>query len=397
MHFFCTAGVPLDIIGIQYLQYLYYRPRVMPPLRPSTRLATGTVTLFSAILLVGSAVKESPRLTQLNIEGNKARSVGNPKLAGVSYEKGFQLSFRLHDFRNQTRFLINGAGAELQQHHQIKAFNLYMEARELARAHRLRLEAGIIDLNLSTLYSLFGDFESANRLAEEGLSGVGGLSHPQFRPQLLAALALLRARQSRTSEAVSCAMEAIIEAGFERDSNGARQRDINTMTVEWDFLGSHMLSTGDLSAAEYAFQQAYQLRRAFRPQDASLSLFPMAWLRVQQGRYREAAALLAQADSQPLRDGAFPEWLVLDTRARVLKTQGNTSAALRCFRQALHAARLFQEEVAPSSSPGLDAQRQLQSLYQDVIETSLATDPVALERFGSYRRRPRLRAPPDRD
>lgn len=320
-----------------------------------------------------------PELNRFRTQGYLAYSTGSFQTASKFYRAGYELATSRGDDREASRFLSNLAGMQFALYHYPEALKTYIEAQRLAHSLHGQADESLIDLNLANLYMQFGDMEAASRYANLGLSSFERSS--PYHYQLLACLGALSARQGDTGRSTAYLLDAIAEAGQLRVFSGRSLRDFNSMALDWDLLGEELLLTKHFNAAEYALTEALRIRTLFDKRDLRLSLVRLAWLRLEQGNLAMAGDLMRRAEAMPGNDLGFPRWLSLYLQGQLLQAGGDTSAALAKYRQALGAARDFQEQAAQGSALGIYAQKRLTQLYADVVDTSLGLDKAGLDGF----------------
>ena len=342
------------------------------------RLVLGLFALGSTLVLNGS-VDRRPELNRLRAEAYLAYSKGSFQTASELYRRGFESARKRGDIREASRFLSNVGGMQTYMFRYREALQAYVEAQRLAHSLGGQADESLIDLNLATLYMQFGDMNAATRYANLGLSAFESSS--PYHYQLLACRGALSARQGDTARSTSYLIDAIAEAGQLHAFPGRVLRDINAMALDWDLLGEELLLKKHFTGAEYALTEARRLRTLFDKRDLRLSLVRLSWLRLEQGNLPMAADLMERAASMPGTDLGFPRWLSLYLQGQLLERGGHDSEAIAKYREALRAAREFQEQAAQGGGLGIYAQNRLTQLYADIVATSLRLDRYGLDGF----------------
>ena len=231
-----------------------------------------------------------------------------------------------------------GASAFLQRRYG-EALRGYLEARSIYKTRHEPDLVADLDANLSSLYRHVGDEESALIAAQRSLDC---LTDPRGRRlPLRVQLAALYADRGETGRAEPLFRQGALEA--------AQIADWRLASNAWDQLGRMLLLTRDFGQAETALQKGYDLRKSHGIPVLDVSLRNLGVLRLEQGRFEEAARLLDEATVRAGK-GTVPEWYFYEARARLRLREGHKVAALSDLSVSLDLARDYLASV-PNGSP----------------------------------------------
>ncbi len=347
---------------------------------------TGLIRLLPAIPLivlslglVGSTTSEFEKFRKSNgiREISKGQAGGAAEFRAGHFENALAIFRRTlplaqqsREFELAVRLQNNIGSAQFALFQYQNAIQSYLKARNVAQQHGYRMRAGVIDINLASLYMSLGDWEGANRATSDALRMAGNSDLLGFRYQLLDCIAELRALEGRKAEAVVYYKLAIPAAD--------RAGDTNAMARIWDHLGMLWLVSGDLASAEGPLFEEFRLRSLFRDRDLKVSYVHLAWLRIDQKDFRSAAALLEHAKSMPATDAGEPPYFLKYLRGRVAEGLGESQAALADYSEAFREGLECQKEVGPADSlRSMSVTReQFHRIYEAVAETSLKLEPA---------------------
>ncbi len=187
-------------------------------------------------------------------------------------------------------------------------------------------------MNISGLYLLMGEVESAAQTAERGVAEAQRGGFPDGMSRALIQLAVIRARQGSVD---GCAAEIgrAIDIS-DREGNWAIAAEA------WDQYGGELLARGALAAADRALTEAYRLRRLHRLPKLDSSYFNLARLRLAQNDPAAALHLLNTAlDPQHHPDSQVTRWELYHTRGRARLALTQVNEAFADFQTALDFAR----------------------------------------------------------
>src|SRR5271165_1227535 len=141
-----------------------------------------------------------PELNSLRIEGANAFNKGDLDTAERFFEKGYQLADQKRNLYYKWRFKSNVASIAYARYQFRAALSGYLEAKTLAEVSGDTNGPALMAINLTSLYTILGETEAANRAAEAGVAS-GKANHAGHYAEALASLGLLRSRQGKSEEA----------------------------------------------------------------------------------------------------------------------------------------------------------------------------------------------------
>ncbi|MBX9601805.1 MAG: CHAT domain-containing protein [Bryobacteraceae bacterium] len=292
-------------------------------------------------------------------------------------EQGFDLARRLRNPRYEVMFLGNLAQVHYRAFRYRTTLRLYLSAAEIARKARSWDDLARVHTALSSVYLEFADANAALLAIQNAMRACARLADAadaaaatlRLEVTLQAATVFSELGRSRESE-------ELYEDGIER----ARAMDAPAREAwAWDKLGVSRLKRGELDAAEDAHSRAYALRLRRQPDEISLSRFRLSVLRLEQGDAAAAGLLLERA----FRDYDFlsrtlPPYVLHHHRARVSAALGGQDAALEAYRDALHHARRWRNEL-PKADPFWNSSNS--ALYRGMLGEYVSLGAgVAMER-----------------
>lgn len=256
-----------------------------------------------------------------------------------SFSEGAELAKKTGDLLRAQRFLNALGGSYLTVYQYRKALNVYEDARKLARQSRAAEVEAVIDLNLTTLYILLGDVDSAQREIGEAKRRLPASS--RYWASLYAGEARLALRTG-DSPGVERAVKAGLDAA---DADG----NAEARAALCEDLGLLRMQRGEFDRAEEALLEAYRLRRLQRLRDIEPVLCSLSRLALRQGQPERALWLAKLArSSRTYSTSSAPPWLGSFTLAQSLTAAGRPSEALSAYREALQIARTWRQEIVPS-------------------------------------------------
>jgi hypothetical protein len=111
---------------------------------------------------------------------------------------------------------------------------------------------GGLDVNISSLYLLMGEFDSADQAAQRGLDESEHGGYPDGISRSLMQLTVIRARQGRIEESIAEVARAADIAYREQPGDGSGSLGSP---------GAELLERGELSLADRAMTEGYRLRK----------------------------------------------------------------------------------------------------------------------------------------
>jgi CHAT domain-containing protein len=240
------------------------------------------------------------------------------------------------------------------------ALKSFFAARRLAQSAGDASAAAALDLNIASLYSEMGEFDSAAQWMTGKLDSLSGPDRAELLPKFLILMATLRARQDHMPQALDLFRQGLAAA----DSIG----DSELYAMGWQRLGGAYLQHGDLEHAEPALLEAFRLRKlGHLPLETSYR--SLGRLRLEQGDLVSASALLDRAVELAERpQGAIPAWDMYHYRGRVRLAQGRFRQALEDSRIALRLARAWRWSTPADDASRMAAEGWLQKVYSALVE-----------------------------
>jgi len=253
-----------------------------------------TIFAFACSLCAGESQKRVAPATTPVSELDRLSLLAMSSLAGMhygqairSFSEGAELAKHNGDLPRTQRFLNALGGSYLTVYQYRKALNVYEEARKLARQNRAAELEAVIDLNLTTLYILLGDVDSAQREIGEAKERLPANS--RYWASLNAGEARLALRIGDNSGVERAVRDGLSAA----DATG----NAEARAALCEDLGLLRMQRGELERAEEALLEAYRIRRLQRLRDVEPVLCSLSRLAVRQGQGERAVwlAKLARA------------------------------------------------------------------------------------------------------
>ena len=305
-----------------------------------------TVFAFAGLLFAGeSQLRAAPATTSVS-ELDRLSSLAMSSLANMKYGQaigsfsaGAKLAKSVGDLPRAQRFLNALGGSYLIVYQYRKALDAYEEARNLATRNRTAEVEGVIDLNLTSLYTLLGDVDSAQR--EIGKAKRRLPASSRYWAVLYASEARLALRTGDSG-----GLERAIQAGLDAaDAAG----DAEARAGLCEDLGLLRMQRGEFDRAEEALLETYRLRRLHRLRDVESVLCSLSRLALRQSQPERAVwfARLARA-SRSYSTSSEQPWLGTFTLAQSLSAAGRWREALAAYKDGLEVARAWRQEIVPS-------------------------------------------------
>ena len=301
---------------------------------------------FASALCAGASQLHAAPGTASGSELDRLSSLAMSSLANMKYAQairsfsaGANLAKSVGDLPRAQRFLNALGGSYLIVYQYRKALDAYEEARNLATRNRTAEVEGVIDLNLSSLYTLLGDVDSAQR--EIGKAKRRLPASSRYWAVLYASEARLALRTGDSG-----GLERAIQAGLDAaDAAG----DAEARAGLCEDLGLLRMQRGEFDRAEEALLETYRLRRLHRLRDVESVLCSLSRLALRQSQPERAVwfARLARA-SRSYSTSSEQPWLGTFTLAQSLSAAGRWREALEAFKEGLEVARAWRQEIVPS-------------------------------------------------
>ena len=255
----------------------------------------------------------------------------------------------------------NLGSCQFALHQYQEALRALLQASSLAQAAGDRQIAGVLDFNISSLYFQLGQMDAAAEAANRAMSRLSGDDRARQLPKLLIHLATLRAVQNRFLEALALFQQGIAAA--------ERAGDAEMYALGWNDLGEVYLDRKQLPQAEHALLEAYRVRKLNRLRSLESSYRNLGRLRLEQGDFGSASALLDQAVEGSRRPGGLlPSWQVYEARGRVRLTQNRLPEALDDLRIAARLARIWRRAAPLDDATRVSAENAVQSVHSALVE-----------------------------
>lgn len=219
-----------------------------------------------------------------------------------------------------------------------EALDAYWQARRIYELHHEADLVADLDANLSSLYRHLGDEDAALAALDRSLACT---TDPRGRRRRL----LVQRAAMHADRGEATAAEQFFREGAEES---AKAGDWRLASNAWDQLGRMHLLDGRLADASTSLQKGYEIRKVHRIPVLFVSLQNLAVLRLEQGRFRQAARLFDEAAWTG--GGSTPQWYFYEARARLRMRQGKHAAADADLRVSLHLAKDYMAS-APNGGP----------------------------------------------
>ncbi len=327
-----------------------------------------------------SAVRSDSRLRGLQAlfdKGQALRLAGRCLEAGEVYLETYRQAKAQGEFRLALRSLSNAGICWDETLQYGRAIGAYLEARSLAKAIGDREDAGVIAVNLSTVYFEMGemngaeqtvkqgldDLHAAEQTAKPGLDDIKQFPQRECRAGLMQQMVKVYARRGDLSAAVPLAHQAIDEAD--------RQGDTALQALGWHILGYELLRNGRLETAEHALFQAFRLGKLGRDPDLGRTYLTLAVLRLAQGDSKSASRLIAPAVAAArLNPDDSLTWDTFYVRGKVRMAQGKIPQAVADFRRMLGFLRRLRMDAGPADVTRVSMDADLDQPYSTFIQAA---------------------------
>jgi CHAT domain-containing protein/tetratricopeptide (TPR) repeat protein len=282
--------------------------------------------------------------------------------AGV-YQRGYEEALAEKNLRAAVWFLIGKGGASYGSGHYRQAMDDYLAARELARASGLRIEAGVIASNLSSLYYYVNDPESALAASEEAYALMPPGVYSEQRCQMLMQLGRVLAGLENVPRATRVFEEAIEDASARGDSR--------TEAQAWELMGQEFLRSGELTRAESALSTAYRFRLLARDPLLSATRCHLALLKLRTGDLDSARHLIEAAFAESHQDHlGIPDYLAYLFRAQIRSASGDLKGALTDYLEAAAAGEEWRSRGLSADEFRIRVNVFLDEIYGGAVETT---------------------------
>lgn len=326
--------------------------------------------LLLFIPLIGSGRRSECSLTPVQTQlrgyldsGLRLFSAGNFSAAARTYESGARSADGAGEPRLAARCLNNAGGCYLKIFQYSEALNAFLQCRSMAkRAEDLETYCAASS-NISALYLQNNDVNSAASVIEEALPHLRRLTRMPDRARLLLQLGTVRMEQNRYDEARTALRKAIELADL-----GGDQRAV---AYGFERLGLIDLRENLWESAETHLVEAFRLRKIHKLWELGHSCRLLATLRIAQGDWQGAGALLDRAVEFVRSEPTFSwPWLTYEMRGQVREAQGRHDEALADFRTALDLGRRFRLDILPADSTRVLADIRLDDIYSSFVESA---------------------------
>ena len=242
-----------------------------------------------------------------------------------------------------------------------EALNAFLNARQYARRAQDWANIGTLDGNISSLYLMMGDLDSAAHAAQLAPDEIQRAGGTQGLALSLIQLGVTRARQGRMDESALAIGRAIHIA--------YRDGDFATVAQAWDHWGEELLARGTLPEADRALTEAFHLRKMLALGKLGSSYYNLARLRLAEGD-PESALHLVDAALDPARhpDSLVSGWALHHARGEALLAMDRSRDAFGEFRTALDLARDWRLEVLPADFTRVSSEVKLDEIYSSFID-----------------------------
>jgi CHAT domain-containing protein/Tfp pilus assembly protein PilF len=283
--------------------------------------------------------------------------------AAAAFEQGYRESLESESTRHAVRFLTNLANVQFKLAHYREAMRNYLEARELAEISGDREMAGVLSVNIFSLYITLGAFEEAGQAAREVLEAMPPGGSSKHLPEILALRARLYALQGEMDRAIPLFRQAIQEAD--------RQGDLPILARTWNELGYESLKRGDLDTAQSALVEAFRLMKMNGMQVPDRLYQDLGLLRMAQGDLDSASRLLEKAFTVARTTrSTLPVWSLHYRRAQVRAARGRLPEAYLDLKVALACIRDLRLALLPADSVRAGAGVRISHFYDFFIKVA---------------------------
>jgi len=337
------------------------------------------VSLLSMIPLAGTLVRfvPPPRTPSLVTPGQKnvhrdlltaqlkqsakAYRAGDFHGAAALAQQGYGNAQRAGEPKMAAQFLNNLGGCRFALHQYREALQTFLEGRPLAEAAHDNAAAGVLDLNIASLYCHLGQMDAATEAVGRAMARLKGPDRLAQLPQLLTFLAGLQAGQGRLAPAVDLYRQGIAAAG--------RAGNLEMYALGWNNLGYAYLEHEQLPQAERALLEGYRTLKLNHSRSIEASYRNLGMVRLEQGDLRSAAVLLDRAialSRQP--GGTLPAWEAYYARGRVRLQQNRLQDALDDLRIAARLAYNWRREAFPDDATRVSTENMVQKVHSALVE-----------------------------
>ena len=306
-----------------------------------------------------AAKTESPTLRQLKIEAYQRFQAWELRLAAAAYEASSRQALREDNPGAAIRELNNLASLRLATFAYQDALRAYLDAKKLAQESGRLEVVPVLNANLSSLYSVMGDYRQAIELGEATLPSLNGPLVP-YRVHLLTNLGMTY----RSAGDLARGQSRLEQAAEQAD----RAADARLQAIAYDRLGYFALKRGELDSAEGYLFSAFRLRALLAKTDLHLSYPKIGELLAARGdftaarRFYDLAVATEKADPKLL-----PFHEILASRAELRERTGDATGAIEDYRAAFTAVRRQRLEVLPIGSMQASWEGSLQTIRSRFI------------------------------
>jgi CHAT domain-containing protein len=306
---------------------------------------------------------EKPDLAALRVRAAALFHVAKYTDAADAYQLGYREAVKQGETASALRFLNSVGAARLAGLRYRDAARVFLHARQLAASRRDWEMAGVVSLNLATLYLEMGNPTGAAAETVRAVAALDQAPRSRYRAQALAQKAKLKSEGGDSEGAISAFFAAIREAD--------RQGDLALKAQVTNRLGHEYLDRGRLADAECAMTEAFRLRVLGRSREIGQSYHALALLKIAQGEFQSAEVLLDRAMAETGRNpGRVPDWEVFRARGDLRLRQHRVPDAVRAFRTAIGLARVWRQEVLPADLTRDGAESRLAQIFSSFIRTA---------------------------
>ncbi len=304
--------------------------------------------------------------------GRNLRKAGQYGNAINAFRNAARIAQTDENLTKQAQALLSESGCEIRLFRYATALKTIDSAHELAsRANDNTVLGGLIN-NRGLIYSQLGDFQAAERAADEA---VRFLSYSPKQDYLVQALINKGEIQfgihssNQTSRQISPEGQ---EAFAQAIDIAKKNKLLSLEATASDDLGIWLVLGGDIPRAETLLQHAYQVRKAQGDEDnLAVSEEHLAELEFQKGPAFLHSALehinkSLASNSVVLKNN--PQHYPLHIRGQILLGLGQKEKALLEFRHAVHAADLWRQSALPGDATNTHTVAELQDVYHDYAE-----------------------------
>ncbi len=306
-------------------------------------------------------------------QGKEFRIAGQCSKAIHVFQDAANFAQTAGNLSQQARALLFKSGCEIRIFRYVAALKTIDDARTLAaRANDNSVLGGLI-INKASLYSQLGDFQAAQRAADEAVLVLNSSTQKNYLIQALMIKGEIQFGIHSFASQKSPQVSPEGQAAFAQAIKIARENKLLSLeATASDDLGIWLLLNGDIPQAEALLKYAHQVRKAQGDEDTlAVSEEHLAELELRKGRLFLRSALehinvSLASKSATLKNN--PQYYLLYIRGQILFGLGQENKALADFRRAVNMADIWRQSALPGLATSTHTVAVLHSIYHDYAE-----------------------------